>query len=151
METARIEAHPIGEMIAHLFDAGGPGEELVVMRPEARSVLEPAIDDYARVGTPELMLIAQTMFAIADQLEEKHAPVAAQVLVDILNRSNVVAAMQMINERLRNEVGAVEMGTPGDEFASFATRETDRRAPALDEVPPDDAVKLGSLAFPKRL
>ena len=151
MERERIEAHPIGEMIAHLFDSGGPGEELVVLRPEARAVLEAAVDDFARTGTPELMSVAQTMFAIADQLDERKAPAAAQALVDVLNRSNVLAAMQMLNERLRDELGSVEIGTPGDEFASFATRETDRRAPAVDELPPDDAVKLGSLSFPKRL
>ena len=151
MTPDQFEAHPIGEMIAHLLEAGGPGEEIVILRAGDRAVLEQAIDDYARAGTPELMHIAMTLYALADKLEEKHAPTAAASLVEVLNRTNVVSAMQMINERLRHEVGAVEMGTPGDEFASFATKETDRRAPSFDDVPPDDAVKLGSLAYPKRL
>jgi hypothetical protein len=151
MTSDQFEAHPIGEMLAHLLDAGGPGEEIVVLRAEGRAVLEEAIDDYARAGTPELMHIAQTLYALADRLEEKKAPSAASSLVEVLNRSNVLSAMQMINEQLRNRIGAVEMGTPGDEFATFATRETDRRAPSFDEAAPDDAVKLGTLAYPKRL
>jgi hypothetical protein len=151
MEAETFEGHPIGEIIAHLLDAGGPGEEIVVLRDERRALLEEAIDDYARVGSPELMHVAQTIFSLADRLEERNAPTCAQHLVAVLNRSNVLGAMQMINERLRNDLGAVEMGTPGDEFASFATLETDRRAPSVGESAPDDAVKLGSLAYPKRL
>jgi hypothetical protein len=151
MSPDQFEAHPIGEMLTHLLDAGGPGEEIVVLRSDGRAVLEQAIDDYARAGTPELMHIAMTLYALADKLEEKHAPNAAACLVEVLNRTHVVTAMQMINEQLRNHLGAVEIGTPGDDFASFATRETDRRAPSHDEVAPDDAVKLGSLSYPKRL
>jgi hypothetical protein len=59
--------------------------------------------------------------------------------------------MQMINQRARNELGALEIGTPGDEFASFASKDTGRRAPSVEELPPDDAVKLGTFDYPKRL
>jgi hypothetical protein len=151
MDAETYEAHPVAEFIAQLLQEGGPGEEIVVMTSQARAMLEELVDEYARAGTPELMYVAQTMYSLADRLEEKNAQSAADALVMVLNRSNVIGAMQMINEQLRNHLGALEHGTPGDEFASFATRNTDRRAPAIGETAPDDAVKLGSLDFPKRL
>jgi hypothetical protein len=146
-----IHAHPIGEMIVTLFETGGRGEEPLVLRSQALEVIERAIDEYARTGSVELMVAAQTMFALADRLEEKNCPRTAAILCEVLDRPHVLGAMYMINERARNELGTVEHGTPGDEFASFASNDTGRRAPAFEESAPDDAVKLGSLSFPKRL
>ncbi len=147
----RIEAHPIQMLIGHLLEEGNAGEEPVVIRAEARSIAEQAIDEYAKAGSPELMNVAQTIFSIADILEDKKSPQTAAILCEMLDRPHVLGAMQMINERLKNHLGTLEMGTPGDDFASFAEKDTTRRAPSVEESAPDDAVKLGTLSFPKRL
>ena len=151
MEREAIEAHPIREMIGGLMENGKIGEEPIVLRSEARREIERAVDEYAKACTPELMFVAQTMYSIADWLEAQNAPKAAEVLCAVLDRTNVLTAMQVINERARNELGALEIGTPGDDFASFASKETGRRAPEVNEAAPDNAVKAGSLGYPKRL
>jgi hypothetical protein len=151
MEQQPIEVHPIAELIAANLEEGGEGQPAIVLRAEGRAAIEKVIDELAKVGSRELMFAAQTMFSFADQLEARNAQAAAAVLVAILDRPNVVSAMTMINEGLKNEVGTVEQGTPGDEFATFASKDTARRAPAVGEEAPDDAVKLDKFDFPKRL
>ena len=110
MDAGTFEAHPIAELIAQMLDEGGPGEEIVVMSAQSRAMLEEVIDEYAKLGTHELMHVAQTMYSLADRLEDKNARSAADSLVAVLNRSNVLGAMQMVNEQLRNHLGAVELG-----------------------------------------
>ncbi len=151
MMPEHIEPHPIRELIEHLLSDGDPGEERIVLRNEARALLEQAIDAYAKACTPELMLVAQTVFSIADWLEAQRCTGTAEALCAVLDRAHVLSAMQVLNERVRTERGTLEIGTPGDAFASFESRDTGRRAPAFHATTPVNAVKAGSLDFPKRL
>lgn len=146
---AQLEVrYSIQQLIGGLVQDGAKGQEAAVFDDAAIKTMGDAVD--ALLGTDDLMQAADAMFVIAHLLHtEQASPKAAQAIVSVLNRENVLASMKKLKEDKDRERAAGTEKSARD-FAKFADQSGDT-APTTDDEAPKDSLKLDSLNFPKRL
>lgn len=114
-------------------------------------VVQKALDEL--LDTEAMIEAVDAILVIGHYLEvELKSPVAAQRIVDLVNREVILESMRRIHQA-RQERDKDRSRQGAEDFNKFA-----QRSPTIEKVvadpnaeAPSSAVKLNSLAFPKRL
>jgi hypothetical protein len=141
--------HPIFDLIAEAAE-DGDREPTTFNLDKLKAVTE-CVDGL--LESSELFEAVECVLLVAHALEvERESKRAARTLLDIIERPQVLKAMKSLN-RIKDGDRAEGVAASSKAFHKFAQTEgTQTVLPeAKDEEPPEGAVKLGNLNFPKRL
>lgn len=152
------DIHPLGEVIASVIEDGLHGQ--ATLSEEGFEYIRRALDEYLDAGDA-LMAAVDTILVAAHYIEvEQGGREAAERLVGLVDRPEVIASMRQIAETAESE-RAQQVAQSADKFSKFRGDGPSVQAPSsvLRARPqasspaqkPKGAVRLGDLAFPKRL
>ena len=152
---ADLEIHPLGQVIASVLEDGPEGA--VVLTNEGFSYIRRALDEYLEAGD-ELMAAVDTVLVTAHVIEVQHGSrEVAERLVSLVDRPEVIASMREIAEAAEAR-RAQNVAQSAEKFSKFRG-DSPAQPPTLEDAPadpaqptkPKGALRLGDLAFPKRL
>ncbi|MEM7679041.1 MAG: hypothetical protein AAF449_23945 [Myxococcota bacterium] len=154
------EVHPLGAVIASVIEDGLHGQ--ATLSHKGFEYVRRALDEYLDAGDA-LMDAVDTLLLAAHYIEVEHGGrSAAERLVALVDRPEVIAAMRQIAEAAEADQ-AQQVAQSAEKFSKFRgdgpvvqPPSTVRRARPQASAPnapskPKGAVRLGDLAFPKRL
>lgn len=149
------ELHPIGEVVASVLEDGPKGE--VVLSNSGFDYIKSALYEYLDAGEA-LMDAVDTLLVSAHLIEvEQGSRQVAERLVTLVDRPEVIDALRRVTEQAEAR-RAQEVAQSAEKFSKFTGQPHNARAttPARSDQPdsaasPKGAVRLGDLAFPKRL
>jgi hypothetical protein len=148
-EEELLEGHPIRYVIASVLLDGAGEEEPAVLTDAGVLKVTEEID--RTIGGEELVDAVEMLLGVAYSLETTHkSPVAAQKLIDVVERESVLRALRELN-RQKNAKRADEVQKNADKMNAFTGSDSGKKAPRAEDSAPKGSVKLGSLNFPKKL
>lgn len=146
MDDPRDDLHPIVEVLAAVLEDGPRGVPRI--RSAGLDKIRRALDEYIAAGPPLMGAVDQILTA-AHLLEvDKDALDAAQALVELVDRPQVVDALIAINEA-KEAARAEAVAKKADDFKRFTAKAAPRPEPAPSDEKP--AIRLDAFNFPKRL
>ena len=142
------ELHPVGQVIASVIEDGP--NNTAVLSEAGLDFVRRALDEYLDAGEA-LMRAVDTVLVAAHVIEmEQGSRAVAERLVTLVDRPEVIAAMRQITEAAEAR-RASQVARSAERFSRFAGHDGATAPPADDPERPKGAVRLGDLAFPKRL
>ncbi len=164
------DIHPLGLVIASVIQDGAGGT--TVLTDDGLEYVRRALDEYLDSGE-DLMDAVDTVLVAAHLIEvEQRGRAAAERLVTLVDRPEVVAAMRRITEAAETAQAQV-VAQSAERFSKFSgdtpsttvsvpnaagagsTLQRSRPQAASPDASPSDskkgALRLGDLAFPRRL
>lgn len=142
------EVHPLGHVIASVIE-DGPNHS-IILTDEGFNYIQRALDEYVGTGDA-LMAAVDTILVAAHFIEiEQASPDIAKRLVTLVDRPEVIASMRKATEAAEAQ-RAQDVAQSAERFSKFTGEDAPGRAAPGDGAQPKGAVRLGDLAFPKRL
>ncbi len=142
------EIHPLGQVIASVVEDGP--DDTAVLSEAGFDFVRRALDEYLDAGGA-LMAAVDTVLIAAHVIEmEQGSRAVAERLVTLVDRPEVIAAMRQITEAAEAR-RAQEVARSAERFSRFTGHDPAPALSAADTDRPEGAVRLGDLAFPKRL